>query len=1034
MFTDKQIDRMLGKLLDFEATMEKQLFIKTDVVDMQAFATDGSWQDVPPPNRFAPVKNGQVFEGEGTYCWFRGSYTVPKRFDGQALYIWPRIDGYEGMLFVDGVPFGNFASKIIEGSHGNHYCDMLVGKAAAGSTLDIALEYYANHFIIGTHPYDNAPRGPFKITYGPVDICVRNERVWDFYFDLKVVNEMAACLPDTDFVRAKIVRALKKVHETVYYDPENIDEETYYACIAKASPYLKEVLAHRNGPSAPYAGFVGHSHMDTAWLWHRGETEKKCARTYANQINLMEQYPDYTFVQSSAYHSAIIQRMYPQLFERMKTAIASGKYEPNGGVWVECDCNIPSGEYMVRQFLWGQRYTLQQFGYTSDAFWLPDTFGYSASLPQIMQGSRIKYFLTTKIDWNDTNVFPYDTFNWQGIDGTKVLTHFNRTHVWPSPSSMMTIVNGRQMGIRERAVSDKRLISYGFGDGGGGPEFGMVEMAKRLGDVEGLPKSSHTTVSKFMNQLEQTIVEPSTYAGELYLEIHRGTLTNQHTIKRNNRLAEIALRNAEIFTVKKAVANGAVASDEALRPLTEGLLINQFHDILPGTCVPRAHEEAKKEVAGIIRDANAITSSLLGGDHSAMHMIVSNTLSFDRSDVLYLDVPEGFVVAGGYAQQRINDVYGNSRLAVAGVTIPAMGSVKLALAEGDAQGNNPFVLAGDQLTTPCLAVTLDAKGGISSLVDTAQGRQLRGENGMPLNTFLIAEDIPSLWDNWDIDADLQCKMHPSAVLVKREVVSTGAVECRVRSTYQLTEKSTLDQDMIFYAHCPTVVFQTRIHWQDDHRFLKAAFDTSIFATEARQEIQFGYIKRPTTRSTAEEKAKFEVCNHKYTDLSDTRYGAALLNDCKYGISVEDGSMRLSLHKGGRRPDYHGDKGVHDCAYALHPHAGGFGAGTVIQPAYAFNMPAVATRGGVASDALMRLDADNIIIEAVKPMEDNHRAFLVRLYEAEGAATRAQLNLNIDPIAVCETNLLEEEQDQLPAQRGVSLTFRPFEIKSVKITY
>ncbi len=1034
MYTDRQIERMLVKLRDFERTLETQLFLRVDEVALRAFPTDGRWHDVPPEENFALVPDGQVFEGEGTYCWFRGRYTVPERLAGRALYIWPRMQSYEALLFVDGEPYGNFAAKILAGSHGNHYCDLLLADAAAGRTVEIAIEAYAGHYVIGTQPYDDKPRDAFAITYHPADLCVRNERAWDFYFDLKVVNDLAASLPQTDFVRAKLVRALKKVHETVFYDPTSVEEETYWARIQMAAPYLKEALSDRNGPSAPRAGLIGHSHMDTAWLWHRGETEKKCARTYANQMSLMDQYPEYTFIQSSAYHSAIIKRLYPRLFARIRERVREGRYEPNGGVFIECDGNVPSGEYMVRQFLWGQRFTRENFGYTADAFWLPDTFGYSASLPQIMKGSKVRYFLTTKMDWNDTNVFPYDTFVWQGIDGSRVLTHRNRTHVWPSPKNLLDIVCSKEAGIQERAVSDSRLISYGFGDGGGGPEFEMIEMARREGDVEGLPTTGHTTVSRFMRDLEARITDPTVYVGELYLELHRGTLTNQHEIKRNNRKAEFALRDLEILTVADAVRRGAAASPEGIRELTEGLLINQFHDILPGTCAPRAHDEARAEVSGIIAKAQAASAALLGGEGGASVTVV-NTLSFDREDVLYLDVPAGWRVAGGYPQQRVTDLYGGERLAVAGVRLPALGSVTLCLEEGETEeAPCPFAVDGNTVETGRLRLVLDPMGGIASYWDKLAGRELRGEGGLPLNTFLIAEDVPAAWDNWDVDADLEAKLRPTAALLERRVVSLGQVECRIRSTYRLTEKSTLCQDMVIYADSPDVAFFTRMNWQDDHRFLKAAFDTSLAVSQARQEIQFGCIQRSTARSSAEEKARFEVCNHKYTDLSETRYGAALLNDCKYGISLEGGSMRLSLHKGGRRPDWRGDKGVHDCAYAFHPHMGGFGAEAVVQPAYAFNVPPLAARGARPVEPLLTLAQDNVLVEAIKPMEDGGRAFLIRLYECEGATVHAQMRLGLDPIKVEETNLLEDVERELPRERTVRLTFRPFEIKSIKVTY
>ena len=459
MYTEKQLERMLGKLKRLEKMLEPKLFYTVGTVPMKAFLTDGSHHDVPEESCFSPCDDGTVFEGQGIYCWFRGSYTVPEELEGRTLFVYPKIRGYEGMLWVNGKPYGNFASKIIEHSHGNHYCDMLCKEARGGETIEMAFEYYANHYIKGTQPFLVEAQKYYRIVYHPVDICLKDEEIADFYFDLKAANGMVKALDKKSFRRAAFVRALLEIHRFISYDFENEEPEIFRMQLRRADAILKKVLQEKNAASAPYAGLIGHSHMDTAWLWHRGETEKKCARTYANQMNLMDQYPDYTFVQSSAYHGDIIKRMYPALFEDIKKRVAEGRYEPNGGVWIECDCNIPSGEYMIRQFVWGQKFTRENFDYTSDAFWLPDTFGYSASLPQIMQGCRIKYFLTTKMAWNDTNVFPYDTFYWKGIDGSQVLVHFNRTHIWPDPGMLTeNLLSDGDNTIKERAVSN--TVSY----------------------------------------------------------------------------------------------------------------------------------------------------------------------------------------------------------------------------------------------------------------------------------------------------------------------------------------------------------------------------------------------------------------------------------------------------------------------------------------------------------------------------------------------------------------------------------------------
>ena len=1034
MFTERQTDRVLEKLKRLETMLEPRIFKKVDEMEMGSFLTDGSWHEVPDASHFTACEKGTVYEGEGIYVWLRGKYQVPERLAGQTLFVWPKVQSYEGMLWVNQRPYGNFTSKHAVGSHGNHYCDLIAKKAEPGEGIDIAIEFYAHHYVKGTQPFKDDPPEDFQIVYEGMDICVKQEELANFYFNLRIANQMAKVLEKNDFRRAEIVRALLDIHTFIYYDFEQAGWDVFMEGVRKAADILQRTLSKPNASSAPYAGFIGHSHMDTAWLWARKETEKKCARTYANQMSLMDQYQDYTFVQSSAYHGDIIRRLYPDLFEDIQKRVAEGRYEPNGGVWIECDCNIPSGEYMVRQFVWGQRFTRKYFNYTSDTFWLPDTFGYSASLPQIMKGCGIDYFLTTKMRWNDTNEFPYDTFYWKGIDGSRVLVHFNRTHAWPDPETLSQNIMCKDGNtIKERETADMRLISYGFGDGGGGPEFEMVEIANRLADVEGLPKSSHTTVSRFMKQLEEKLYRPSTYAGELYLELHRGTLTNQHVIKRNNRKAEFALRDLEYMTVRKAVQKNCAASGEKIDPLTEELLVNQFHDILPGTCIPAAHDDAIRDVAMVIDTAVKETAGIMNSlADSADAVTVVNTLSFDREDVVYLPFT-GSYVKGDYVQQVITDMDGNKKLAVMGARVPAFGSLVLEPAGEIRETESPFKAEGKFLETPCLSVAFNEKGYIESLIDKRNGRQIRGE-GYALNTLLVAEDVSLGWDNWDIDADCECKFSDRAQLLSREVAADGGVEYRIRSTYKLTEKSSMVQDMIFYADSPEIVFEAKMDWQDDHRFLKAAFDTAIHADFASQEIQFGYIRRATNRNTEIEKARFEVSNHKYTDLSETRYGAALLNDCKYGISVEGSAMHLSLHKGGCRPDYRGDKGIHTCVYAFLPHMGSMNAENVIRPAYMLNERTLVTSGRMEQESLLKVDAPNVIVETVKPAEDAQKAFVLRLYESEGTWTSVKLSFGVPVKRVEETNMLEETLHDLGGEQEVKLVLKPFEIKTLLVKY
>lgn len=1025
MLNEPQIGKLIDKIGRFTELLEPMIFETQETIDFTQYVTKDRLHEIPDDSLFSTVERGATWYGKDAYSWYKTSYTVPENLNGKDLFIKPHMEGYEALLFVNGRTMGTFATKIVYTGHGNHYCDMIKKNAKTGDNLNIVIEYYGGHDYPGCHPYEDACIKNYNFLYNGADICTKNYEIQEYYFDLVTVLQLAKTLEADSFMRGKAINALYEVHNKVHYALEDTDLDTFMAGIRASAPALKAVLNMKSQDSAPFSALIGHSHMDTAWLWHVGETEKKVTRTYANALNLMEQYPEYMFVQSSACHSDMIRKNYPELFERIAQKVKEGRYEPNGGVWVECDCNITSGESMVRQFLWGQRFTRKYFDYTSDCFWLPDTFGYSAAIPQIMKGCSVDYFLTTKLSWNDTNTFPYDTFNWVGLDGTSVFTHFNRTHMYPDVSSVIRETKGY---LKQKSVSNKRLISYGFGDGGGGPQFEMVELAKRIEDLDGVGKSKHMTVSDFMKDLEATAVNPNTYKGELYLELHRGTLTNQHTIKRNNRKSELALRDLEILTVNEAKKNGKAASSEKIAPLYETLLINQFHDILPGTCLARAHVESREQTTALIKDANEQIAAIVNADGNDSVTFI-NTLSFDRNDAIFMPY-EGYIVDADCKQQVYTDLDGNKKLIVSGITVPAMSSVTVKMKQGEPETASVFTADANTLETPFASVKFAENGTICSFVDKTANREIVG-NGYNLNTFLMAEDLPSSWDNWDIDADVQTKFADASELVSREIVSAGAVAYIIRSEYKISAKSTIKQDMIFFADSAEVRFDTVMDWQDDHRLLKTAFDTNISEDFARHEIQFGYVKRPTTRNNSEEQAKFEVVNHKYTDLSESRYGAAILNDCKYGISVEDGNMRLSLHKGGTHPDALGDHdGLHKCTYSLLPHNGGFSSENVIRPSYMLNIPVIAAKGAYTFDTLCGVDKANIFVEAVKPCEDAENAYIVRMYEAEGTRTNATLSF---PCAKkCEiTNMLEETQAVLD---DMNVSFRPFEIKTIKVYY
>lgn len=1024
-------ERMLSKLRRLEDTLNPYLFTKIKSLDTYAFIADRQYHSIPDSDNFEKISHGWKWGGEGNYCWLKAEYTVSPELDGRDIFLMPKVGGYEAMLWVDGVAFGTYNTKITYTAHGNHYCDMVKKAAKAGEKISLAVEYYAGHDYHGCDPFaaDLTSVNTYDFTFESLDICIKNDDICKFYFDLKTVNQLANDLPDSSFLKARAINALTQVHKTVYYSPDEISQQEFFNSLKKAQPYLTEILCEKNGDNAAQVGIIGHSHMDTAWLWHIDETVKKCARTYSNQISLMEQYPEYKFVQSSSCHSNMIRENYPELFCKIQEKVKEGRYEPNGAVWVECDCNITSSESMIRQFLWGQRFTQKYFGYTSNSFWLPDTFGYSAAIPQIMKGCGVDYFLTTKITWNDTNSFPYNTFWWQGIDGTKVFSHFNLTHCWPDAKQVREAVINNEHKTDQPCVTDKRLLAFGFGDGGGGPQFEMIEMSRRCKNLNEIPNAYYTTVGDFMQELENTAVNPNVYRGELYLELHRGTLTNQHEIKRNNRKAELRLRDLELLKVNEAVISSAPCSTKETNKLYKTLLINQFHDILPGTCINKAHTQCKAQMRELLKDAGEQIAKITKSTGEGIS--VTNTLSFDRNDVIFAD-DNGKSIAG-VTQQKYTDINGKSKLLIDGVSVPALSSVKLDYSENNMEeSQSAFTYNDKKLITPFAEIEFDENGFISSFIDKSAERQL--VDGHPFNTFLMAEDVPSSWDNWDIDADIEMKFKPCATLLKREIVSDGAVAFIIRSTYEISKKSTITQDMIFFANSPEVRFDTYMDWNDDHRFLKTAFDTNVREDFARQEIQFGCCKRPTTRNNSIEQAKFEVVNHKYTDLSEPNYGTAILNDCKYGISVNASSMRLSLHKGGTHPDTAGDHGKHHAVYSFLPHNTPYCAQSVIQPSYMLNIPHIVCEGNFALKQLAKTDKPNIIIEAIKPCEDEDKAFILRVYEAEGTQTNCDITFCDEVKSARLTDMLEQGLGEIYNTNNLKLQFRPFEIKTIKAYY
>ncbi|MBQ8374048.1 MAG: alpha-mannosidase [Clostridia bacterium] len=930
-----------------------------------------------------PISKGETWGEDFSY----GNFTFTYSTAAKNPYLYVENGAVENLLKADGKPFG-MTDYLPNGKDAIFRCHKFVSLKNIPQGAQITVEGYASHTFYGTMPFEK--KQTFSVNgyrpervYNKISIVDINPTVKAFLDNSELLVSYFRCMKEGDSRKIAAYRVYEELFEILTVLPHHRPngEELARANAAMEAFFLS--LKDCGEEKTPFAGVIGHSHLDTAWLWTVEESRHKAARTAANAVTLLKEYPQYRFIMSSAVYLDWLKKDYPELFEEIKTLVKEGRFEPNGGTWVECECNLTDGESIIRQFLRGKRFLKENFGYEADVFWLPDTFGYSAALPQILQGCRVPYFLTTKLSWNDTNKFPYESFVWQGIDGSEVLVHFNTIQSKADPEFVTQRLEKRM----NKHLTQNVLIAYGYGDGGGGPTREMVEAGIKTEQTYPYAEVKHTAVSEFMARLAGERLP--TYAGELYLELHRGTLTTNHEIKRLNRRLEGALKDAELLSVGWNDRSLKAVTDECY----DTLMLNQFHDILPGTCIHEVHEKAIAENAAALERLNG----LFAGDR------YFNTLAFERKEAL----------ESATGVQSYLDLDGNEkRIALYEFAPYAFGK--------EIQPTGEFIVDGDWIVTPYYEAVV-REGKIVSL--KSGGRELaKGA----LNEICVYEDVPYLWDNWDVDADYRKK--PCEVKVESsEIVACGALELRIRTVYLLAGKSRLTQDTVFYTFKKEIAFESKLDFCDEHKFIRAEFDTTLAASQYKSEIQFGYIERPTTRNTSEEQAKYEVCNHKWTDLSEPRFGLAILNDGKYGVSVEGGKMGLSLLKSGKRPDTVGEAGVKYFSYAILPHEGGFTAEAVTLPAYAFNRKPV--KAGVpVSLPIQGVTAPNIVLETVKFAEDGD-GIVLRLYECERSLTNCELTLNGE-YEIFESDMLEENLRLLGKGRNLSLGFRQFEIKTL----
>lgn len=1066
------------RIEQYETFLEELAYEPVTGLELKAARTKELFRKPPEELAYEPITLPYAYGEEWTSYWFRTEVSTAKVREDRELFLHLRTHA-DSLVFLNGRPFAAlnpFHEKV-----------RIPDWARAERILRFDIEAYAGHRYPGEHPLlpdrviltlgHQVPDYPILLDVGR--LVTKNPVVYHLYYDVLTLYGVAQELPEDSLRRNRVLKGLYEALMGIHFTSRGEKLET--EC-ARASAALAPLLQARNSVTTPTIDLIGHAHIDHAWLWPIRETQRKVARTFANMATLAEEFDEFVFLQSQPAQLAIIEREYPEIFERVRAAFERRQWEPNGGMWVEADCNLSGGESLIRQFLVGKAATQEMLGYEGDTLWLPDVFGYAACLPQILAGCEIDYFVTSKINWNDTTRFPYDTFTWYGIDGTGVATHFITSRVngyngRVDPHSL----NDAWKHVQHKEIQDRLIKPIGEGDGGGGTMRADLEQARRLQDLEGAPRTRWSRISDSLEKIFARREELPEWRGELYLELHRGTYTTQARTKRHNRKLELALRDAEFLaavaccipTASPAATDGAHAqgapraSYPAARLLQAWklLLTNQFHDIIPGSSIGAVYRDSETSYSAVGAAANEIVSEALSSmgsgkplSHGSLladyasdpltnglpeRLIVWNTLSWKRRDIVRFKLPETAgrrpveLLAGGerLPTQATTSLDGEGMMH-AMVTVPSMGWTELSLrkAEAPIEPDGLISMQGRSLETPYYSIEFDESMRIVSMVERGTGRELVAK-GAAFNALELFEDVPVRWDAWDIDADYDRKRLDEVVLESSEVVSHGALFLQLRNRYRVGNRSSLVQDLFFYAHLRRVDFETQVDWREDHRMLKASFETGVHTQAVRCEVQYGNVLRPNHANRPADRAQFEFCAHKWIAVGDSTAGVALLNDCKYGHDSSGGTMRLTLLRSPKAPDPDADMGTHRFTYSILPYQGSFSVTEVVRPAYELNSPALVAGAGEhfpGSGSLFSLDNPNIILEAVKQSEDE-RGIIVRVYEASGGEGAAGLSTGFEVGEVFETNMLERSERSLEHERDrVPLQFRAFEIKTLKI--
>ncbi|MGW9206243.1 alpha-mannosidase [Embleya sp. NPDC055664] len=955
-----------------------------------------------------PIETGAKWGAPWGTSWLTVSGTVPTAWAGKTvealidLGFDKNMPGFqcEGLVYrPDGTP--------VKGLNPRNQWVRIAAPAVGGEEVLLHVEAASNPVVLDYHPFLPTLLGE-KETSGDepqyrlrrIDLAVFDQDVWNLVQDLEVLGELMLELPKDAGRRYEIVRAIERSLDA-------IDLQDVNGTATAARSQLAEALSVPATASAHRLSAVGHAHIDSAWLWPLRETVRKVARTTANMTALLDDEPDFVYTMSQAAQYEFVKVHRPEVYARVKKAVAAGRFVPTGGMWVESDTNMPGSEAMARQFVHGKRFFLDEFGIENDEVWLPDTFGFAGGLPQIIKAAGSKWLLTQKISWSQINKFPHHTFLWEGIDGTRIFTHF------PPIDTYNCSMHGREIAHAARNFKDKGVARHsmaptGWGDGGGGTTREMIAKAARMRDLEGSAKVAWEKPADFFAKAEAEYANPPVWVGELYLELHRATLTSQAKTKQGNRRSEHLLHEAELWAATAAVRTGYAYPYQALDRIWKTVLLHQFHDILPGSSIAWVHREAEATYAVVAADLHAIIDAAqraLAGDPAAGDVIVFNAAPHTRGGV----APG----AGTRAAGR---------------------STGCSLSTRD---DGSFVLDNG-----LIRVTVDQRGLVTSVYDIAAGRESLAPR-QPGNLLQLHPDFPNMWDAWDVD-----KFYRNTVtdLTDADEVTINqdtdeAVTVRVDRSFG---SSKAVQTLTLTAGAKRLDIETEVDWHETEKFLKLAFPLDIHTERYASETQFGHLHRPTHTNTSWEHAKFEACNHRFLYFDEPGWGVALVNDSTYGHDVtrtvrEDHgtttTVRASLLRAPRFPDPETDQGMHRFRHALVP---GAVIGDAVREGWAINLPERRIPGDTEVAPLVGMDNDAVIVSAVKLADDTSGDVVVRVYEARGgrAETRLTAGFPHAGVAICdllERRVADSEGPELEADGAIRLKLRPFELVTLRFT-